>query len=255
LNKFDPQWRDPALTGGSAERLNYLSHYYLNHVVAGVAEEPYFAMGAALPDLWTRFSRTNRIRWSQVRTVEDETGAAAAIRAGMLNHAEADRWFHTNPTFLRWQRDVKRRLSAAAAAENCHPAVLDFLAHVSLELALDSHLLTRDATLAKRFYAAFGACEPQIVETSAAAITRVSTAGLARIISGFHRRQFLTKYDDPRHLARILRLVFAKTRLRICPPPTLLSAAIESALAFADPVILNERCTAEDAEERRGRSP
>ena len=222
--------------------MNYLSHYFVNHDVQGLPAAPYFAMGVALPDMWSRFSRRQRIRWPVVRSTPlREDAPRAGLRAGMLNHVDADRWFHSLPAFLMWQRDLKRELSANRAADDVHPAVIDLLAHVSLELALDHHLLARHPDLAQRFYGAIGACDAAVVESAAAHVAGVPTAGLARITRSFQRRQFLARYADPKHMARMLRLIFAKTRLNICPPTTLLAVAIHRASKMADPAILEIR--------------
>ena len=150
--------------------MNYLSHFVFNHEVRDLPCESYFALGVVLPDLWMRFSRKRRIRWKAVRAAEPTNAVGRNLRAGLLNHIEADRLFHTAPVFLRWQRELKERVGA----DDIHPALVDFLAHAMLELALDHHLLHEDESLLPRFFDVLAGCDAEL------AAQRVGGAGRGR---------------------------------------------------------------------------
>ena len=210
--------------------MNFLSHYAFNHHVARLDRDAWFVMGVAIPDLWTRFSRKQRIRWKQVRAAQPPSQPTQRLRAGLLNHAEADRVFHVAPRFLRWQRAVKQ-----AVATDIHPAVFDFLTHVAVELAMDHHLVCDDPALPQRFYDDMCGCDFARVERSTAALTAADTAGFAALIQRFVDRQFLAFYHELDALADILGRVLALTVVKQPAPPTLLTAIMHRASEIVRP--------------------
>ena len=212
--------------------MNYLSHYVWNHEVRGLPRAPYFAMGVALPDLWSRFSRTRRIRWAQVRATAPTPEPARALRDGLLNHVDADRRFHALPVFIRWMRTIK---STARDADAVHPALLDFLAHVALELALDRRLLERDDSLAIRFYRDLSDADALHTEQLAADITGVDTRGLAQIVQAFLARRFVLRYRCDDGLCDILQRVLRLTSVPIAAPADLVRETVRAACALAEP--------------------
>jgi hypothetical protein len=216
--------------------MNYLSHFHFNHRVCGLTPRPYFAMGVALPDLWPRFSRRRRIRWSTVRAASSLAPPAADLRAGLLNHAESDRRFHSAPTFLRWQSQVRARSGHGTAHPGAaHPAVLDFLAHLAVELALDGHLLRAEPGLAREFYGVLAGCELAQVERLVAVVGAVDARGLANELEAFLARRFLECYTDRGALVAVMRFVVGLVGVRPGPPDGLLHAALEAAESVVEP--------------------
>lgn len=210
--------------------MNYLAHFVFNHEVCGLPAEPYFVTGVALPDVWLRFSRRRRIRWSAVRGAAVRTGDEATLRAGLLNHTEVDRYFHTLPLFLNWQQ----RLLAAAPRTDVHPALLDFLAHVALELALDHHLLRADGGRVEAFYDLIERAAPEHVAHLAATLGDVDTAGLADVLTSFTRRRFIRHYVTVHGMADALQLVLMFARFPM-PPRAVIEGLIADAVAVAEP--------------------
>lgn len=210
--------------------MNYLSHFVLNHELRRLPREPYFVLGVALPDLWLRFSRRRRIRWKQVREFSPRDPAQAALRHGLLNHAEADRLFHALPLFLSWQRDLKLALGPSDA----HPAMVDFLAHVALELALDHRLIERDPGVVDSFYRLVGAVDPQIMEPAVAALAGVDARGLGETVAGFVRRRFIRIYATHRGLCETIFVILELARFPQ-PPPRVVEQLVAEALVRASP--------------------
>ncbi len=192
--------------------MNYLSHFVFNHEVRDLPCESYFALGVVLPDLWMRFSRKRRIRWKAVRAAEPTNAVGRNLRAGLLNHIEADRLFHTAPVFLRWQRELKERVGA----DDIHPALVDFLAHAMLELALDHHLLHEDESLLPRFFDVLAGCDAELAAQRVGVLGAVDTDGLGAVISGFRARRFLHHYRTVHGLADVASLILALAGM---PPP------------------------------------
>lgn len=215
--------------------MNYLSHFRYNELHGCGANQPEFALGVALPDLWPRYSRSVRIRWRRVRALHLSEPCAAALRCGLLNHAEADRHFHTLPWFLRTLRDVKRCCGRIAARHDVHTMLVDFVSHVAIELALDHHLLQRDASLAERFFAAIERVDAGRVAMVAGLFAGRPLPGLDGEINGFIARRGLGRYIERDVLVRVLWHVLGLTRVRVAPPPALVETAVDTAIALADP--------------------
>lgn len=211
--------------------MNYLSHYVFNHDVCDLPPDPPFVMGVALPDLWPRFSRTRRIHWPSVRAATPAEPADAQLRAGLLNHVAADRAFHALPAFLTWQRETRGHARDDAA----HPAVLDFVAHVAVELALDHRLVCADTELPHRFYADYDAVTPHEVEQRVGRLGRVDATGLADLIAGFRVRGFLHRYGTRAGLLDVLQRILRHTRIPAAPADDALARAVDCAATIADP--------------------
>lgn len=215
--------------------MNYLSHYIYNHEICGIPARPWFVLGVALPDLWPRFSRRRRIRWPVLRAYQPEHLQERELRAGLLNHIFADRHFHVLPCFVKWQAELKSAFAGRPLAAETSPLVLDFLIHVSIELALDHHLVRADPELPGSFYAALGQCEGAQLESRISTMGAVDATGLAAVRDLFIRRGFLNHYDRIGALTAVLRRVLEMTTVRETPPPAVFEQIIEAAVAVAAP--------------------
>lgn len=205
--------------------MNYLAHYTYNHFVCGVPARPYFSVGVLLPDLWARFSRRQRIRWRHLRTAPLRDARDARLQAGLLNHVEIDRCFHGLPAFVDWQRELR----IAVPAGDTHPLLHEFLAHISIELTLDRHLLLTQPEVAAHFFATLKQCDMHDVAARVGQLGAVETAGLGDILDRFMVRRFLYRYDTLAGLAEVVRVVLSF--VRIAPPPAVLLDAMLAAAA------------------------
>jgi hypothetical protein len=209
--------------------MNYLAHFVFNHDISGIAVEPHFVTGVALPDLWLRFSRRRRIRWRVVRGAQPDGVLETLLHAGLTNHADIDRRFHALPMFNRWIGDVQRHVDR----DGVHSSMLEFLAHVAIELALDHHLVRRDAALVDRFYAQIGRADHAAVERAMPSLVGVDASGLAELLRGFVRRQFIRSYITRQGLVEVIYIVLTLAAFPMPPVRTvqrLISNAIELAV-------------------------
>jgi hypothetical protein len=213
--------------------VNYLSHFVFNHRVAGLPEEPYFALGVALPDLWTRYSRKHRIRWKAVRAAEPRDAIARNLRDGLLNHVATDRRFHVLPVFLRWQKHLKQSVEA----DSVHPVLLDFLAHAAIEFAMDHALLSDDPDLADHFYDVVAQCDPVAVAQCVRILGDVDTTGLDETIRGFVARRFLKRYRRREDLTSAMQIMLEVVNF-VPPPERVLNELLHFATEIARPEIV-----------------
>ncbi|MEP0847636.1 MAG: hypothetical protein HRF50_12570 [Phycisphaerae bacterium] len=211
--------------------MNYLSHYVYNHEILALAPQPYFVMGVALPDLWSRYTRARRIRWKSVQAFHPADETDRTLRAGLLNHVEVDRRFHCLPAFLRMQRLLKDQLAHA----QLRSGLLDFFAHIGIELALDHVLLRRRPGLADRFYDDLARCERGEVQSRVARLGTVDTTGLGDVIGAFVTRRFLRWYTQPEGLMEATRLILSRTSVAVTADGRFLAELFERAIPLADP--------------------
>lgn len=228
--------------------MNYLSHYVYNHEILGLAPQPYFVMGVALPDLWSRYTRARRIRWKSVQACRPADDTDLCLRAGLLNHVDADRRFHCLPAFLRMQRALKDQLAPA----QLRSGLLDFFSHIAIELALDHALLRRRPGLADRFYDDLARCDRAEVETRVARLGAVDTTGLGDVIGAFVARRFLRWYAQPEGLMEATRLILSRTSVTVPADGRFLAELFERAIPLADPDAVWRELPLPDANPGRG---
>ncbi len=115
--------------------------------------------------------------------------------------------------FLHWQRELK----GATNGDGVQPALLDFLAHVAVELAMDHRLLRDDPTLVDEFYGVVSDCDARVVAERVGEIGAVDTGGLDEVIRGFIERRFLRHYRTQAGLADAVRVVLSLADIPALP--------------------------------------
>jgi hypothetical protein len=211
--------------------MNYLGHYAYNRAVLGLEPEPYFVLGVALPDLWTRFSRRRRLRWRAVRAAEPREPRVARLRAGLLNHVAADRRFHALPIFEQWRKELRQ----AAGGESSRDSLTDFLTHLIPELTLDRAIACRRPELAEAFYDALGGCDREFVEAETGRLGEVDAAGLACEIDAFVRRRFLPRFRRPETIFAVVDFILGLTGIAERPSQALLARLVRAAEELVRP--------------------
>ena len=214
--------------------MNYLAHYAYNHEFGRLEPRPYFVLGVVLPDLWTRFSRRRRLRWKAVRTNAPRDAHVADLRAGLLNHVEADRRFHAAPIFAQWRAALKRHIAADAVGG----LTADFLAHLIPELILDHWICRRSPHLASAFYDRLSLCDTRFVETEISELGQVDARGLAREIDDFIARRYLVRFAQLDTIPEVVEFVLHLTGIPERPPPVLAATLIQVAREIVDPELV-----------------
>jgi hypothetical protein len=193
--------------------MNYLGHYVYNHTVCRLEPQPHFVVGVVLPDLWPRFSRRRRIRWRAVRDAAISDRRVSQLRDGMLNHVAVDQRFHALPSFVRWQRELKQRVMG----DHPRSAMVDFLAHVALELMLDHHLAREQPRMAEEIYSRMGSCDFDFVEQEVGGLGDVDAQGLAQEMEGFISRRYLEQFAERDTLLRAIDFILSLTSIGAAP--------------------------------------
>jgi len=214
--------------------MNYLGHYVYNHEIRRLTPHPYFILGAALPDLWPRFSRRRRLRWKAVREAEPADPRARRLRAGLLNHVMTDRRFHSLPSFNRWRGELKSR----CFGDDAHSALVDFLAHLAIELALDHRIMIELPHVGGEIYERIALCDFDVVEQEIGAIGAVDAAGLADVTRRFVARRFLPYFARFETIPRVMDFVLNLTDVREKPAGVILESLASDAARIVDPQVV-----------------
>ena len=211
--------------------MNYLGHFVYNHSICRLEPRPYFVLGVVLPDLWPRFSRRRRIHWKTVRESIVTDPITRELREGLLNHVDVDRRFHHLPSFIRWQRELKQRVRC----KEIHSALLDFLAHLTLELVLDHYLVSACPHIAEELYNRLASCDPAHAEELVGIVGKVDSRGLGAEIQGFINRRYLPRFATRETLSEVIAYVLTLMNIRQRPSRELIQNLLDLSLDMADP--------------------
>jgi hypothetical protein len=193
--------------------MNYFAHA-IRFLDRGV-----FAIGTSLPDMLSVVDRRSRLRSKNVSPFADGSQSfQAEIAAGVLQHLEDDRWFHTTEGFLLTMDELTRifkRVIGTHDGMRC-----SFLGHIVTELQLDAALDERYPNLLDEYYYRLNEIDAIAV---AAEVDRLATKpvdGFAYLIEQFRKAQFLRDYRDPQTLLFRLNQVMKRVKLDQLPDLT-----------------------------------
>ena len=124
--------------------MNFLSHFYFDRH----CDDPNLVLGAVLPDL-VKNARKDWNLQPERKAEEFSTGFKNSILKGWRRHIIVDRNFHNSSFFAEHTAGIKRAIIPALKYSVVRPS---FLAHISLELMLDSTLLTENHIKSVDFY-------------------------------------------------------------------------------------------------------
>lgn len=137
--------------------MNFLSHFYFDRH----SKDPNLVLGAVLPDLmknarkdWNLHPERNAERFS--------SGFESSILRGWRRHMIVDRNFHNSMFFAEHTAGIKKAIVPSLKNSVVRPS---FLAHISLELMLDSTLLTHNHIHSVDFYSHLRQSDREAINT------------------------------------------------------------------------------------------
>jgi hypothetical protein len=118
-----------------------------------------------------------------------------------------------------------------------HPrsALIDFLAHVALELMLDHRLACEEPQVAEQIYDRIGSCSLDFVEQQVGLLGDVDARGLAREMQGFISRRFLMRFARRDTLLRVVNFILSLTTIGTAPPRSTIRALLDASETLVDP--------------------
>lgn len=124
--------------------MNFLSHYYFDKNNAS----PYQVLGALLPDLIKNANKKWNIFPEKQNNILFNNNHIHIIK-GWKKHLQVDKLFHSSAFFLHHQHQLKLELLPPLKKSVVKPF---FFAHISIELLLDSLLLTNHLIRVDQLY-------------------------------------------------------------------------------------------------------
>ncbi len=120
--------------------MNYLSHFYLDHV----AGNPYFNVGLLLPDIAKDQVKTFKVTVSDLIPVHKE------IQLGCLRHYKSDKIFHASSFFMDNMHWINEELKNTAISNLVQRKW--FIAHIMMELMVDRQIVKNEPAMVDDFY-------------------------------------------------------------------------------------------------------
>ena len=125
--------------------MNFLSHFYFDQS----AKDPHYILGLVLPDLIKNAHKDWKIHPQKHEELFEADDAHQAIVAGWKKHLAVDKHFHSSSFFEQHTQQIKKLIRDCLSNSQVWPS---FLAHISLELMLDSLLITENLVSVADFY-------------------------------------------------------------------------------------------------------
>lgn len=188
--------------------MNFLSHYYFDRHIS----DPERIMGMVLPDLVKNAKKEWSLRPEKAPERFEDNYRLQHLLAGWKRHLEVDKHFHSSDFFCRHTQNIRAQVSPFLVTSEVRPS---FVAHISLELMLDSLLLTEDIITTSRFY-------QFLAETDRPALNRflqlnmiADTEPFFRFLDEFISSKYLNSYSEPGHITYAV----GRICMRIWPDP------------------------------------
>lgn len=131
--------------------MNFLSHFYFDRLT----NNPDLVLGTVLPDL----VKNARKDWNLHPEKKEHlfTGEPElSILTGWKRHLAVDRYFHNSEFFFYHTSAIRTLIAPVLEHSAVRPS---FLAHIALELMLDSILLTEEVVRAEDLYKNLHTCD------------------------------------------------------------------------------------------------
>ena len=188
--------------------MNFLSHFYFERNTAN----PELVLGCVLPDLVKNANKSWNIHPEKKTHLFDHSEKLRSILTGWQRHLEVDRYFHNSDFFIKHTQAIREKAAPILEGSEVRPF---FLAHISLELMLDSILLTRENINAFSFYDQLARVERKELKHFLELNQVTDTGKFFRFFDQFLEVNYLHSYSESQNL------IYALNRIcmRIWPDP------------------------------------
>ena len=180
--------------------MNFLSHYYFerdNHS----SEE---VLGTVLPDLVKNANKHWRIFPEKNAAVFPAGSELSYILNGWKRHLEVDKHFHSSAFFKEHAR--KLRIAVEPVLKDS-PARPFFIAHIAVELMLDSLLLTENIIDTIDFYGHLNKSDKTILRSFLDMNNLPDTGFFLEFLDEFITAAYLDSYRESQHILYALNRV------------------------------------------------
>lgn len=156
-------------------------------------DNPYYAVGASLPDWLAAADRKCRVRRKRaVDWVNDEDPIVAEVADGVVQHLKDDHWFHTSAVFRDFEMKFAVEIREIYDGEkSMRPG---FVAHVMVEMFIDSWLQQNFPGQLERYYDMIADVDAQKVQNAINRFATNATEKLVPAMEMFLSERFIFDY-------------------------------------------------------------
>lgn len=180
--------------------MNFLSHFYFDRDTSN----PELVLGCVLPDLVKNANKAWNIHPEKKVHLFKDSEKLKSILTGWQRHLDVDRYFHSSDFFLEHTQAIKKNIAPILEDSEVRPS---FLAHISLELMLDSILLTLKEINAFHFYEQLANAERPVIKQFLELSMVADTARFFRFFDEFLEVNYLHSYSQSENLIYALNRV------------------------------------------------
>ncbi len=187
--------------------MNFLSHFYFDRHTT----DPERVLGTVLPDLIKNARKDWNPRPEKKKELFQDPHHMAILK-GWMRHLDIDKYFHNSAFFVNHTAAIRSLIAPVLSNSVIRPS---FVAHISLELMLDSLLLTEQVLEAESLYSILRKADRNQLEQFLR-ITRLDDIPhFFGYFDTFLESAYLSNYRDPENL------IYALSRicLRVWPDP------------------------------------
>jgi acyl carrier protein phosphodiesterase len=179
--------------------MNFLSHYYFDRK----KDNPYEVLGMLLPDLLKNADKN----WNPHPEKKEylfENNHHQEILTGWRRHLAVDKFFHNSAFFIHHQHQIKLCLKDLLIGSPVKPF---FLGHVSLELLLDSLLITERLIRIDSLYKALHQIEISVI-TSFLSLNGIDNPNpFFKFFDAFKKEEYLHSYAETEKISYALKRI------------------------------------------------
>lgn len=173
--------------------MNFLSHFYFDRDTSS----PELVLGCVLPDLVKNANKAWNIHPEKRAHLFRDSEKLESILTGWKRHLHVDRYFHSSEFFLEHTQAIRKEIAPILKDSEVRPS---FLAHIALELMLDSILLTLKDINAFHFYDQLANAERPIIKQFLELNLVTDTARFFRFFDEFLEVNYLHSYSQSENL-------------------------------------------------------
>lgn len=180
--------------------MNFLSHYYFDRKKTNAYE----VLGMLLPDLLKNANKTWNPHPEKNEHLFENNIHHQEILIGWKRHLEVDKLFHSSAFFIHHQHQIKLCLRDSLTGSPVKPF---FLGHVSLELLLDSLLITEKLINIDSLYKALNQIEDPVITSFLALNDIDNPTPFFKFFESFKKEEYLHGYAEAEKISYALKRI------------------------------------------------
>lgn len=177
--------------------MNFLSHFYFDRSTSN----SYLVLGVVLPDLLKNAHKDWKAHPQKHEELFQNNLDHSAILTGWKRHLAVDKHFHSSDFFQQHTQAIKLLIAPHLQTSAVWPS---FLAHISLELMLDSLLLTEQWINTDDFYKHLEQVDRSVMESFLSLNQINNPEPFFQFFDRFLQSRYLNSYRDSQQIVYAL---------------------------------------------------